>query len=331
MAVKLTRLFQWFLLAGLVCLLAVACHRTASSSSPVTSEVSPSASTRLVEHALGETRIPTDPQRIVVLHDAILLEPLIALGIKPIAATTYAAADGLKFRGLTAEQTKNIEIVGDGHQPNLEKLLALSPDLILITDLNLHQVIYPQLTEIAPTVAIDWTQSHSFKDRLRFLANIFNKTDQASQILKQYQARVETFRQAMRQRVEEIQVSIIHAYGNPLTTPDSSHLISEVFSDAGLRRPVIQEEMAQKGETAFSLEVLPEHDADVLFIVKYPSSEVETILSNAIWKQLRAVQSGQVYEVNPERWASAGPISANQILDDLFKYLVDNPNLGAVS
>jgi len=324
MAVKLIRLFQWFLLSGIVCLLAVACHGTVSPSSSITSEVSPSTSTRLVEHALGETRIPIDPQRIVVLHDSILLEPVIALGIKPIAATTYAAADGLKFRGLSAEQTKDIEIIGDEHQPNLEKLLRLNPDLILATDLSVHQPIYPRLAEIAPTVAVSYRQFDSFKDRFRYIADILGESDEANQVLSQYQDRVEALKQALGERLNQMEVSVIHVYGGSLSTPEASHQISEIFADVGLQRPPSQEGLTTTKN--FSIETLPEHDADVLFIVKYPSSEVESILSNPIWQQLNAAQSGQVYEVKPDRWAGTGPIIANLILDDLFKYLVEQPS-----
>lgn len=282
-----------------------------------------SSSAKLVSHALGETRIPTEPQRIVVLHDTIILDPVIALGIKPIAATTYASEEGIAFRGLTAEQSEGIGILGSMEQPNLEKIAALKPGLIFATH-HLHRQIYNQLSSIAPTVVIDHNQFDSFKDRFRYIAEILGKSDQANQVLTQYQTRVEQLRQAMGDQLNEVQVSVIHVYGEPLSTPAASHHISQIFSDIGLQRPPSQEGLLQ--EKNFSLEVLPEHDADILFIVKYPSSKAETILSNPIWQQLNAAQSGQVYEVSPERWGGAGgPIIANQILDDLFRYLVEQP------
>ncbi|WP_416671479.1 ABC transporter substrate-binding protein [Egbenema bharatensis] len=323
MTVKKYRLGQWLLITGLISLLTIACGESLSSNSS-TREIPASSSTQLVNHALGETHVPTDPQRVVVLHDTIILDPVIALGIKPIAATTYAFEAGIKFRGLTAEQSEGIEVLGSMEQPNLEKIAALKPDLIFATH-HLHHQIYSQLSSIAPTVVVDHNQFDSFKDRFRYIAEVLGKGDQANQVLTQYQTRVEQLRQAMADQLNEVQVSVIHVYGEPLSTPDATHHISQIFSDIGLQRPPSQEGLLQ--EKNFSLEVLPEHDADVLFIVKYPSSEVETILRNPIWQQLNAVQTGQVYEVSPERWGGAGgPIVANRILGDLFQYLVTNPD-----
>jgi iron complex transport system substrate-binding protein len=323
MTVKKNRLGQWLLVTGLISLLSIACGESLSSNSS-NREPTASSSTQLVNHALGETNVPTEPQRVVVLHDTIILDPVIAVGVKPIAATTYASEEGIAFRGLTAEQSEGIEVLGSMEQPNLEKIAALKPDLIFATH-HLHHQIYSHLSSIAPTVVVDHNQFDSFKDRFRYIAGVLGKSEQANQVLSQYQDRVEELKQALAERLNEIQVSVIHVYGEPLSTPDATHHISQIFSDIGLQRPPSQEGLLQ--EKNFSLEDLPEHDADVLFIVKYPSSKVEIILSNPIWQQLNAVQSGQVYEVSPERWGGAGgPIVANRILDDLFQYLVANPD-----
>jgi len=321
MILKKYRLRQWLLVTGLISLLTIACGESPSSNSS-TREIPASSSTQLVNHALGETNVTTDPQRVVVLHDTIILDPVIALGIKPIAATTYASEKGIAFRGLTTEQSEGIATLGSMEQPNLEKIASLKPDLIFAT-YHLHHQIYSQLSSIAPTVVVDHNQFDSFKDRFRYIAEVLGEGDQANQVLAQYKTRVEQLRQAMADQFNEVQVSVIHVYGKPLSTPDVTHHISQTFSDIGLQRPPSQQGLLQ--EKNFSVEVLPEHDADILFIVKYPSAEVETILRNPIWQQLNAMQTGRFYEVSPERWGGAGgPIVANRILDDLFQYLVDN-------
>ncbi|PSB23096.1 iron-siderophore ABC transporter substrate-binding protein, partial [filamentous cyanobacterium CCP2] len=43
-----------------------------------------------------------------------------------------------------------------------------------------------------------------------------------------------------------------------------------------------------------------------------------------LWSTLSAVQQGRVYEV-PGYWIGDGPIAANAVIDDLFKYLVETP------
>jgi iron complex transport system substrate-binding protein len=322
MAVKGLRLFQWLLLAGLICLLTIACNQAISTNPSLTREIAPVPPTRLIQHALGEVQIPAQPQRVVTLHDSLFLSPAIALGVKPIATTTYGATDGIPFRGVTPEQVEGIEILGDGHQPNLERLLSVNPDLILATG-SIHQSIYGQLSAIAPTVVANWDDFNSFKDWFRYVADTLNRTNRANELLTQYQERVNEFRQAMGDRLDELRVSFIYVYGGPLSTLDSSNMIYEIFSDVGLKLIPIQEKMAHRGSLNFSLEDLPKHDANFLFIGKYPSEDVDSILNNPIWQQLNAVKSGQVYEVSPQKWAGSCTITANEILDDLFKYLLD--------
>ncbi|MEO0537521.1 MAG: iron-siderophore ABC transporter substrate-binding protein [Cyanobacteria bacterium P01_A01_bin.123] len=326
MTTKMLRLLKHIVLAGLIFVLAIACNSDGPADLPTASEASTSSATRLIKHDLGETEIPVDPQRVVTLTEAWLLAPAITLGIKPIATTTYQASDGIPFRGVTTEQVEGIEILGDGHQPSLEKLLALKPDLIL-ADANLHRQIYNQLSAIAPTVALDlFSKGDSFKDGFRRIAYILDKTERAEQLLDQYQDRVNQFKQVMGNRLDELRISFIAIYGE-LSTLESFWLAYDVFSDVGLKLIPIQEKMAHSGNAGFSIETLPEHDGDFLFIEKYPSQDVEDILSSPLWQELDAVTSGNYLEVSPQRWQGFCMIFANNILDDLFKYIAENPAL----
>ena len=311
------------MLAGLIFLLAIACNGRPSSETPA--DVPLSVETRLIKHDLGETEIPIEPQRIVTLTDAWLLAPALDLGIKPIATTTYSAVDGIPFRSVKAEQVEGIERIGDGHQPNLEKLVALKPDLIL-ADANLHQAIYDHLSAIAPTVAFIFYEGDSFKDTFRQIALVLNKAERAEQLLTQYQNRIEQFKQMMGNRLETLKISYISIYGE-LGTIGTAFTAYEVLSDAGLKLVPVQEKMARLDSVNFSIETLPEHDGDFLFIEKYPNKEAASIQKNPLWKQLDVIQSGRYTEISLERWIGISATTANYILDDLFKYLANNPAL----
>ena len=324
MTTKMLHLLKHIVLAALIFIIAIACNGYVPANLSTTSKTSTASATRLIKHDLGETAIPGDPQRVVTLTEAWLLAPAITLGVKPIATTTYSAADGIPFRGVTPEQVEGIEILGDGHQPSLERLLALKPDLIL-ADANLHEGIYSQLSAIAPTVAFDlFYRGESFKEGFRRIADVLDKTERAEQLLDQYQDRVNQFKQVMGNRLDELRISFIAIYGE-LSTLESFWLTYEVFSDVGLKLIPIQEKMANSGNSGFSIETLPEHDGDFLFIEKYPSQDIEDILSSPLWQKLDAVKSGNYLEVSPQQWQGRCLIFANNILDDLFKYIAENP------
>jgi len=63
-----------------------------------------------------------------------------------------------------------------------------------------------------------------------------------------------------------------------------------------------------------------------MFLYTSGGNGVESALADLkaepLWSKLDVVQRGRVYKV-PEYWMGSGPISANLILDDLFKYLVE--------
>ncbi|NJL98642.1 MAG: ABC transporter substrate-binding protein, partial [Synechococcaceae cyanobacterium SM2_3_2] len=107
--------------------------------------VIPDGSTRLVQHAMGETFVPEDPQRVVVL-DTSALDAVVALGSTPVGTLIYGTLPAYLGESIT-----EIDIVGDINQPNLEAIIRLDPDLILGTRVNVA-ALYRQLDQIAPTI-----------------------------------------------------------------------------------------------------------------------------------------------------------------------------------
>lgn len=146
--------------------------------------------TRIVKHSSGKTVIPDKAQRIIALDDSVILDPLLALGIKPVGAASYWKEKDIIFRGLSTAEVAGIEIVGQITQPSLEKIIRLKPDLILAREGNI--VLYKLLSQIAPTVIIDRSKfEHSFKDSFRFVAKVVGEEEKAKQVLNQYYNRVQ--------------------------------------------------------------------------------------------------------------------------------------------
>ena len=106
-----------------------------------------------IEHAFGVTTIDSTPQRVVTLGvtDA---DPVLALGITPVAVTGYSFYEsGL---GPWAEPLVSgappVRIESDS-TPSLEQVAALAPDLIVGVSAGFDEAVYEQLSQIAPTLA----------------------------------------------------------------------------------------------------------------------------------------------------------------------------------
>ncbi|RAM53528.1 MAG: iron-siderophore ABC transporter substrate-binding protein [Hapalosiphonaceae cyanobacterium JJU2] len=288
------------------------------SQSPIT--------TRIFKHSLGKTVIPTKPQRIIALDDSVILDPLLALGIKPIGATSYWQEKDIKFRGLSADQSTDIELVGSINQPSLEKILMLKPDLILAREGNI--TLYNLLAKIAPTVIVDRSKfEDSFKDNFRFVAQVLGKEEKARQVLEQYQKRVAELQKQIKEQLKKIKVSVIgyNYFGKDLFFVSNLTVVhNQVLTDVGIRHlPIIDNQ--KDYSLTLSIEAIYKYDADIIFVINYAKTPLSHYLQHPLWASLKAVKNKRVYEVKPDVWATFGPLGANRILDDLFKYLVNKP------
>ncbi|MBD6617805.1 iron-siderophore ABC transporter substrate-binding protein [Komarekiella sp. 'clone 1'] len=274
--------------------------------------------TRIVKHALGKTTIPIKPRRIITLHDSTILDPVLALGVKPIGIATYVPEQGVLFRGITEEQVANIQKVGSAFQPSLEKILMLKPDLILGREYQKN--IYNQLSNFAPTVLVDWESFNSFQDNFRYIAQILGEEEQAKLVLNQYQERIKEFQRKMVNRLHE-EVSVISFSEQNLKSFNSNAVFNQVINDVGIKRTSIQKNQKEHS-LQVSIEDLNKYDADVLFIINESQNNIAYYLQNPLWQHLQVVKKKQVYVVNQSNWFAGGPLGVNKILDDLFKYLV---------
>lgn len=313
-----------FLLFLCIFSVTLACHTNSPQLKNTPHNLAPSTSTRLIKHAMGDTLVPAYPQRVITL-DGSGLENALIVEVKPVGTVLNGAIDRppVHLNG----QLSEIERIGTIAQPSLEKILKLKPDLILsITGVS--DSIYPQLTQIAPTVLAPFKSGDSWKESLAIHADALGKPELAEQWMQHYQERFTTFRQQMGSRLETLQVSVVRLYpeGPSLYLPDS--FVGEILQEAGLSRPPSQRGTGT--QRSISQELLPQADGDVLFLWTSDddfsadavrNTAVARLKSDRLWSQLKAVQQNKVYEV-PGYWLGFGPIAANAVVDDLFTYLL---------
>lgn len=324
-SIAVYRYLKSFLLIILTIALLIACHSQIASNAIFgnsTLSTSPlPVATKVVKHALGETRIPVKPQRIIVLNDIALLDPVLSLGIKPIGTVSYFPQYDFLFRGVSNDEASGIEIIGNGNQPNLERVLKLKPDLILMREYQ--KSMYKQLSAIAPTVMVDLPGlNYSFKENFRFIAQVLGESEKAEQVITQYYERVKKLQNLIGERLKKIEVSVIYIFRDSLiSTYSDNETYNQVFQDIGIRLiPILAN---QKQETVVSsIEVLNQYDADILFVMNDTQKLTQAFLQNPLLTQLKAAQKNQIYEVQVNRWWTYGFLGINKLLDDLFKYLV---------
>lgn len=284
---------------------------------------------RAIEHVMGESCVPNQPQRVVVLHDYLALDAVVALGIQPVGAVGIYQGSS-PFPPWLNDKLDGVEVVGTAQQPSLEKILQLDPDLIITLEGEGHDRLYDRLSQIAPTVVVP-SERQIFPE-VRFLGEVFDRADRAQALLDRYEQRLQELREAMGDRIDTLEVSLIRFLPEGVRIEGNSYNVGKILKDAGFRRPPAQQ--IQRPITV-SLESIEKIDGDVIFANTLSSPKLQNEANRTLkryqqhplWSKLKAVRNDRVYYVDPELWSGNGILWTYEIIDDLFDYLVEgNPS-----
>ncbi len=280
---------------------------------------------------MGETCVPENPQRIVSLYTTPLAN-LLAFGLKPIAMTPVTGVEE-EFPSYIADQVNGIELIEEvSYEPSLEGIAQLKPDLIL--GWTLHRKIYSLLSKIGPTLLLSQDIAESpdahWQKYTNYLAIALNKQEKAQQIFAEYDRRIAKLKTALGDRYSNKTISVAHVsdeYGTEAYAINS--FPGSILSDLGLQRPQSQSTSQPDGTIkAISAERLELIDGDLLFVLTFSDRDrqmLDDLLNKPLWQKLKAVQNGKVYPVDGYTWGVANPLTANAVIDDLYKSLVNTP------
>ncbi|MBW4619659.1 MAG: iron-siderophore ABC transporter substrate-binding protein [Cyanosarcina radialis HA8281-LM2] len=307
---RIYRVIKPLLLMTLSFLLTTACYSPVIHKPNLSIARAPDC--RVVQHLLGEVCIPVEPKRIVALDSTGIVDPLLAIGIRPIGMASHHLEEKEDLAGLIPDEVEGIIRVGDVYSPSLERILKLKPDLILGT--FFHEQIYQQLSAIAPTVLLQEHQDNPIKKYLRYLGQILNQEVEAEKVLSQYQARIAKLREKLNRQPQEIEVTVLEHHTGSFFLPGTSDAPHEIFADIGL----IDNIAVSDDKRQVSIEVLHKYDADILFFMDYVGKPKSFLLQNPLIASLNAVKNDRAYFVETSKWHTGGILGLNRILDDIF-------------
>lgn len=313
-----------FLIGSLCAFLFSACGITFTETPPTPNSASPVANCREIQHALGKTCVPDDPQKLVTLSLQTLANALI-LGIQPVGSTNQDIE--YIFPRYLDGKTKETKPLGSNAQPSIEKISLLKPDLILGWQISSGS--YSLLSRIAPTVLYDWQGTGTWRRYFDFMAEVLGREESAQEAWNNYYKRVEALKDSLGNRYTDKKISFVYFCCNGFGSQALNSFSGSILEDVELQRPKSQAITSLPyGEISFSEEDIPKADGDVLFVAAYFESDkayLNQIMEKPLWKSLKAVQQNRVYVVDAETWRGGNLIAANAMIDDLYKHLVNNP------
>lgn len=293
---------------------------------------------RTMTDGRGESvEVPSNPDRVVVLSE-LTMDSALALDVTPIGATAGRGQGTVPSYML--ERAKDIETVGILAQPNLERIAALDPDIIL-TDgtATLDSSVMDKLRKIAPTVFVSKT-GEDWKVAFSTAAEALDRADEGKKKLDEFDARVEEIKGKLGKNAGA-EVSIVRWGGIGLPAVILKELsASRTLEQLGLTRPPSQNQEGPGHSVPVSFEAIKQLDADWMFFgslgaggptggvsdtpanVESARDAIDAATETPGFTRLRAYQNDHVVPVDGSAWTSAGGYLAQQVvLDDVERTL----------
>lgn len=271
---------------------------------------------RTVEHHKGKTTLDGKPKRVVAL-DPSLVEAVLAVDGK-LAGGIGSYGDERKFPSYLGDAVAGVEEVGPQESPNLEKIAALEPDLIISASVR-HDAIYDELSKIAPTVFVE-TTGPTWKENITKVAEAVGEEKLAETELAAYTERAAKLGKAINEKAGNPTVSMVRFLDGPTRLMGNTSFSGFIFSDMGLKRPKAQD--VDDFAVEIGEEQIRKADGDQIFVSVYEGGEgsKEIFQRNPLWRQLDGVKAGNVHDVNDATWMlSVSLQGAELVMDDLAK------------
>lgn len=274
-------------------------------------------SSRTIKHAMGETKIPGTPQRIVVLTNQGT-ETLLELGIKPVGAVKSWIGD--PWYDHIKDKMIDVKVVGDETQPNIELIASLKPDIILGTKVR-HEKIYKQLSSIAPTVFTE-NLGNSMVENFKLFAQALNKENEGTAVLDDYSKTIEQAKERLGDKTK-LHVSLARFQPGKVRVYYKDNFAGVILNQLGFSRPDAQnKDKFSEDITKEQMEVL---NGDVFFYFTsdregdYGATQTaDEWLKDPLAQNLDIIKKNRAFKVNEPIWnTSGGIISAKLLIKDI--------------
>lgn len=266
--------------------------------------------------ALGQEITVDNPQRVVALMGSFAEIWVLAGGQDTLVGVTDDAFDGRDF--ISAD---DVAVVGKFQSPNTEEILALEPDLVLLsaetTGTDSHVALKDALSSAGITAAyFSVTHFEDYLAMLKTCSEITGNTDAYQTNGLDVQKNIESII-ADNKLETEPSVLLMITYSGGIRPQRSDSMTGKMLADLGCHNIIDDTPSLLKD---FSVENIIEADPDYIFVIPMGNDDAaaeknlkENVESNPAWSSLTAVQNNHyillpkdkfLYKPNA-RWAES--------------------------
>lgn len=281
--------------------------------------------TRKITHSAGTTEVPAQVTQ-VALTSTTLAQHLWAVGMNPVAMAGDPEFTTAFFEPILDFYPDEVDLssyepIGPEGEVNLERLAAIGPELILSFDSD--EGIYDRLSQIAPTVQIEFGSNAEWPRVANEVYAAVGRADEGAELRQQYEAALES----APDDAGNVEVAFLRASEDQFTV-DGLGSAGAVMADAGYQvfeGPEIGEE-TPSGTVEASLESLGAVTSDVIAVPvpaqpDSPSQGVEVFEETPLWSTLPAVEAGNVLELPQIIYGGASDLIVPERLSRVTEFI----------
>ena len=283
-----------------------------------------------IEHAHGETTIPTAPQRIVTWgwsnEDVV-----IALGVTPVGMPFQAYGGGDNGihewveDALEASGAPMPTILEAGGEPPVEQIAALDPDIIIAAYSGITEDQYALLSGIAPTVAYTGAPwSTSWQDLTLIIGKALGKDAEAESLVDETTAWVEA-EFAKYPELRDVTFASANDYDGSMAVYAPLDARMTFLTDFGMVMNPSVAALAPEGDAFYyplSYELFDQLEADIFITYYEEQSALDEWLSTPQAQSYPVIQNGGLAAlVGTENVAAVSPPSILSLRWGLPAYL----------
>lgn len=263
----------------------------------------------------NDVTLPDKPTKIFA---PVMEDSLLAFGIKPIMQWS----NGVKPQLYLQDQLQGVpEISFASGPPSAEAIMANKPDLIILhNSFYVENGTYEKYAKIAPTYVFNNAAS-DLEGSIKILGQLLDEPDKAEQALQGYQEKVDAAKTKLASITEGKKVALIR-----FNAKGMFFMTDEYFSGYVLTHELGFEQSSYVKNGAFevSLEILPELDADYIFLINdgnLGDEFINELKDSKIWQSTAAFKHHQVFETSEDYWLNGGIHAQGKVIEDVLEFL----------
>lgn len=251
----------------------------------------------------NKVEVATNPEKVVVFDNSAL-DTMDQLGVGD--RVVGAATDNLPS---FLAAYKKVESAGGIKEPDLEKINAMQPDLILIS--GRQKDFKEQLAKIAPTLYLSTDNTdtwHSIQSQIQSIGAIFGKEAAAQTAIDTLQTKIDSIAKQASASQEKALVLLVNE--GSLSAYGAGSRFSIVHDTFGFAQADEQIEASTHGQSV-SYEYVLEKNPDVIFVIDRTQAiggddSKNNVAENELVKETTAGKNGKVILLDPAVWYLAG-------------------------